>query len=138
MAEHEPAPERPADRNPARPTNRFALASMLLGLLAVLLTVSGCLCPLVWAFTPVGWAVAPVAAVLAMVFGFIARGQFQYADRSAGSRMATSGIVMGGLTVVLSLALLLGSYLGWGVLDWQDVGSPPPQEPTGRHLNDEP
>ena len=94
----------PEDETPPRvePTparrNRLATASLVLGILAVVLLI------------PVPFASVP-ASILALVFGYIARRQIKQSDgMQGGSGRATAGIILGwvGLAILLVIVAIVG------------------------------
>jgi Domain of unknown function (DUF4190)/zinc-ribbon domain len=73
---------------PAPSNNGFAIASLVLGLL--------------------GWFPCGVGSVLAIVFGFVARGQIKQSQgRQTGSGMATAGIILGFVAVAFWLLIFI-------------------------------
>ncbi|MGH3822848.1 MAG: DUF4190 domain-containing protein [Pseudonocardiaceae bacterium] len=78
-----------------RSTNGFAIASLVLGIIGV-----------VFVFPSIGIFVFMIPAVLALVFGYIARNQIKQHDQD-GAGMATAGIVLGwvavGLYIIFSI-----------------------------------
>jgi hypothetical protein len=77
-----------------QPTNGFATASLILGL--------------------VGWAACGVGSVLAVIFGFIAHGQIRQSQgRQGGDGMAKAGIILGfvGIALVV-LFIVIGAMSG--------------------------
>ncbi len=78
---------------PPQRTNGLAIASLVLGIL--------------WLY----W----IGSVLALVFGYIARGQM-YDHNEGGSGMATAGIVLGWIGVGLLVVLLVfGTASAYGL-----------------------
>lgn len=83
-----------------RPTNGFAIASLVLGIVGV-----------VFALPSLGiFVFMTIPSVLALVFGYIARNQIKQYDQD-GSGMAVAGIVLGwvavGLYVIFKIIRLL-------------------------------
>ena len=73
---------------PTRTTNGLAVASLVLGI------VGGILCG--------------VGSILAIVFGFIARGQIRTSQgRQSGDGMATAGIILGFISIALVVLLFV-------------------------------
>ena len=67
-------------------TNRYAIASLVLGIL---------------------WLLG-IGSILALVFGFLAKQRIAASDgRERGDRMATAGIVLGVIGIVLAVAFVL-------------------------------
>ncbi len=78
-------------------TNGFAVASMVLGIL--------------WIY----W----IGSILALVFGYIAKGQIQQAGgRESGGGMAVAGIVLGWVGVGLLLVFIVLIAVGTSSLAW--------------------
>lgn len=113
MDEHPVMPDRPEDRDVSRRTNYLSMVAFGLGALAVIVGLSGCFCPFTWAATPWGFLVPPIAGLLAVICGFIARGQYEIGTPTAGMRLAVWGMYLGAAAVVLGVALWAGSYMGW-------------------------
>ena len=100
----------------------LAVASLVLGICSV--TV--CIIPYL------GLCVAPICAVLAIIFGVIARNA---ADRGeAGGRgMATAGLICGIVSVSLLLFVLLlaGIGIGFGIMNAPNTPATPVNVPVG-------
>jgi hypothetical protein len=61
----------------------------------------------------VGWAFCGIGSVIAIVLGFVARGQIKSTGgRQAGSGMATAGIVLGFIGTAFLLLFFIVSLLG--------------------------
>lgn len=76
------------------PTNGMAITSMVLGIL-------GCI-GLIWLISP----------ILALVFGYIAKGQIDRSEgRQEGRGMAIAGIVLGWVGIVIGLAMI--AWMWW-------------------------
>lgn len=74
------------------PGNGLAVASMVLGIVSFPLLIFYC----------AGF----ITAILAIVFGFIARGKIHRGETQVGKGMATAGIIMGVIYFVLAIALI--------------------------------
>ncbi len=74
---------------PAQGTNGLAVASLVLSLVNVI--------PCFWLF--------PIPAVLAVIFGFVSRGQMQKEGSDKGAGLAIAGLVIGILFLIISVVL---------------------------------
>jgi hypothetical protein len=92
--QYPPAPVGPPPVYVRAPTNGLAVTSMVLGILGVV--------GLIWIISP----------ILALVFGYVAKGQI---DRAGGAQegrgMAIAGIVLGWVGLVLGIAMLLWMWV---------------------------
>jgi hypothetical protein len=87
-----------AYQTPATASNGMAVASLVLGIIAVPFSCH----PLL----------GLVPGILAIVFGFVARGNIKRGETTAGKGMATAGIICGFVPIALLAALIL---IGLGI-----------------------
>ena len=93
-----PQPQGTLSYNTARPapSNGFAIASLVLGIAAFPLVIFYCM--------------GVIPALLAIIFGFIARGKVKRGEIEAGAGMALAGIILG--FAYFALAALMAAILG--------------------------
>ncbi len=85
---------------PSQTSNGLAVASLVLGLIAVVL-----MCV---------WYVAMPCAVLAIIFGALGRGKANR-EGASGKGMATAGLVLGIIGVLLPILVLVGLLAALGI-----------------------
>lgn len=96
--QHAPAADGPTTAR-ATETNGFAVASLVLGI--------------VW--------VMGIGSILALVFGYIAKGQIDSSGgRETGRGMAIAGIVLGWVGVGLLVAMVVLMVAGISLMPWGD------------------
>lgn len=92
----------PAGEPSMPPTNRMAVISFVLGILAILSAVLPFLTALGYLF------VSLLFAIPAIILGQIARKQIKKSDSiQGGNELALAGFIMGGLVVVFGVCLFL-------------------------------
>ena len=90
----------PYQTPPANPNNGMAVASLVLGIVSYPISVLYC--------------AGVIPALLAVIFGFIARGKIKRGETTVGGGMALAGIILGFVQLGLILLLICLFAIGIG------------------------
>ena len=105
-------PQMPGTGGP-RPTG-MAVTSLVLGICSL------CICIIPY----VGWCAAGILAVLAIIFGAIARGAAKRGE-AGGEGMAMAGLICGCITIGLLLLVIVLAIIGVGFAAWNAPSTTP-------------